>query len=219
MGCLVKQIINYAVQQNKGIVFEDLDFSDNEYKHLETKWNRVKSNFTWRTFLNLLAAKCIQYGIQYKAVKPAFTSIIGKYKYQKLYKIPVHQAAAYVIGRRGLGYKERLSIYGYSRRKVRNFILRTLAGKYGRKKLFNWSLWAAVNRYPDVILPGLLGDIDDLEELSDDILRQGSILVHERDPHEHNLSTITGRRELSSLSKTKTRYKGKKDPCHKTGHY
>ena len=184
MGCMIKKIIKYAQTTNKGIVFENLKF-EQKYNRHETKWNKIKSNFSWKQILELLERKCIEYGIQYKKINPAFTSIIGKNKYQRLYNIPVHESAAYVIGRRGLGLKERLSIYGYNQSEVRRIILGTLAGKYKRKRLTNWALWGAVERHK-AVLPGLLVDIDDLDELSDELL------VHERDSHGLNLTEKTG---------------------------
>jgi uncharacterized small protein (DUF1192 family) len=47
-------------------------------------------------------------GIQVVKVNPAYTSIIGKLKYAPLYNIDKDTAGAYVIARRGLGFKERL---------------------------------------------------------------------------------------------------------------
>jgi hypothetical protein len=47
-------------------------------------------------------------GIQVIKVNPAYTSIIGKLKYAPLYNIDKDMAGAYVIARRGLGFKERL---------------------------------------------------------------------------------------------------------------
>ncbi|GAA3313537.1 hypothetical protein GCM10020331_003890 [Ectobacillus funiculus] len=41
-------------------------------------------------------------------VNPAFTSQIGKMKYMKQMHISIHQAASYVIGRRGMNLKERV---------------------------------------------------------------------------------------------------------------
>jgi hypothetical protein len=41
-------------------------------------------------------------------VNPAYTSVIGRFKYMKKYGLSVHESAALVIGRRGLGYQERL---------------------------------------------------------------------------------------------------------------
>jgi len=47
-------------------------------------------------------------GIQVIKVNPAYTSIIGKLKYAPLYNIDKDTAGAYVIARRGLGFKERM---------------------------------------------------------------------------------------------------------------
>ena len=40
-------------------------------------------------------------------MQPAFTSILGQLKYQKMYSLNRHTAAALVIARRGMGIKER----------------------------------------------------------------------------------------------------------------
>jgi transposase len=47
-------------------------------------------------------------GVQVIKVNPAYTSIIGKLKYAPLYNVDKDTAGAYVIARRGLGFKERL---------------------------------------------------------------------------------------------------------------
>jgi hypothetical protein len=47
-------------------------------------------------------------GVQLIKVNPAYTSIIGKLKYAPIYNIDKDVAGAYVIGRRGLGFEERL---------------------------------------------------------------------------------------------------------------
>ena len=39
-------------------------------------------------------------------MNPAYTSYIGKLKYTRSKGINIHTAASYVIGRRGMGYKE-----------------------------------------------------------------------------------------------------------------
>jgi len=39
-------------------------------------------------------------------VHPAYTSLIGKYKYSRLYNLSIHVLASYVIARKGLEFKE-----------------------------------------------------------------------------------------------------------------
>ncbi|GAH10430.1 unnamed protein product, partial [marine sediment metagenome] len=41
-------------------------------------------------------------------VSPRFTSFIGEYKYAATYGISVHQAAAFVIARRAMGFSEKI---------------------------------------------------------------------------------------------------------------
>jgi len=47
-------------------------------------------------------------GVQVIKVNPAYTSVIGKLKYAPIYRIDKDVAGAYVIARRGLGFKESL---------------------------------------------------------------------------------------------------------------
>ena len=195
IGCLVKQIINYAKKYNKGIVFENLKFEKN-FKSYEKKWNRIKSNFAWRKFTDLLERKCIQNEIEYKKVNPAFTSIIGKYKYQRIYKITIHESAAFVIGRRGLGFNEKLSFYGYPKSRVKSKVLRTLAGKYQNQRFHSWKLWKALNDYVKATLTVFQLNLHNLKELCDIICDESENLSGET----FLLELITGSNSNSILA-------------------
>jgi len=138
IGCMVKEIINYALKHNKAVTFENLRFKK-EFENQGRKFNRIKSTFLWKKLLTLLERKCIEYGIKYKKVNPAFTSLIGRLKYQKMYNLSVHESASYVIARRGLGFNEKLSLYKYPSRCVKESIL-DLAGDR-TKRIHSWSLW------------------------------------------------------------------------------
>jgi len=48
----------------------------------------------------------VKRGVPIIHVPPAYTSIIGKVKYQAHYQSTIHEAAAFVIGRKGLGIKK-----------------------------------------------------------------------------------------------------------------
>lgn len=162
VGCLVKKVIQYAQERGKGIVFEDLKFDKD--KTGSRKWKRKQSNFVWRKFLTLLERKCVENGIQYEKVNPAFTSIIGKYKYRWMHKTSIHESAAFVIGRRGLGYNEKLSFYKQSAGAVKALAIRTLAGKYEGKRIHSWRLWKALNDNVEAVLTGLPARLTDLKE-------------------------------------------------------
>jgi len=75
IGCIVKHIIKYALENNKGIAFENLRFKK-QFENQGRKFNRVKSNFIWKKLLTLLEHKCVENGIKYRKVNPAFTSVI-----------------------------------------------------------------------------------------------------------------------------------------------
>lgn len=174
IGCLVKNVINYAKEQNKGIVFENLEFKKD--KSGSRQWKRMQSNFVWRKFLTLLERKCIEHSIQYKKVNPAFTSIIGKYKYRWMYKVSIHESAAYVIGRRGLGYNEKLSFYKQNTGRVKAEVLKTLAGKYEGKRIHSWVMWKALNDNIEAVLTGLQVRLADLKEFVGNIWYRGESL-------------------------------------------
>ena len=174
IGCLVKKVINYAKEQDKGIVFENLEFKKN--KSGSRQWKRMQSNFVWWKFLTLLERKCIEHGIQYKKVNPAFTSIIGKYKYRWMHKVSIHESAAYVIGRRCLGYNEKLSFYKQNTGRVKAEVIKTLAGKYEGKRVHSWVMWKALNDNIEAVLTGLQVSLADLKEFVGNIWYRGETL-------------------------------------------
>ena len=162
IGCIVKQITQYALNRNKGIVFENLKFKK-EFENQGRKFNRIKSNFVWKKLLTLLERKCIEIGIQYKKVNPAFTSVIGKFKYQKMYNLSIHESASYVIGRRGLGFNEKLSLYKYPSKYVKELVF-DLAGDK-TKRIHSWALWRKLrDNYKKAVLTGLQSRMQSLKE-------------------------------------------------------
>jgi len=168
IGCVVKQIIQYAFDRNKGIAFENLKFKK-EFENQGRRFNRIKSNFVWKKSLTLLERKCIENGIQYKKVNPAFTSIIGKFKYQKIYNLSIHESASYVIGRRGLGFNEKLSLYKYPSEIVKNVVL-DLAGDR-TKRIHSWTLWRKLR--DKATLTALQTRMSNLKELDGSVCYEG----------------------------------------------
>ena len=99
----LNKVINYCMNKNKGVVIEDLSL-DSKFSY-NKMLNRKLSDFR-STALDLLVRKCLRKGIDVRKVYPAYTSIIGKYKYSRSYNLSTHVLASYVIARRGLGFKE-----------------------------------------------------------------------------------------------------------------
>jgi IS605 OrfB family transposase len=101
---LAKEVVDYAILKGKGIVLENLKFSKG--KNGFKKFNRMKHNFIYRQLLLAIERRAIKCGVEVRKINPAFTSIAGILKYQSLYSLNRHTAAALIIARRGYGIME-----------------------------------------------------------------------------------------------------------------
>ncbi|MFX0101428.1 MAG: IS200/IS605 family accessory protein TnpB-related protein, partial [Candidatus Hodarchaeota archaeon] len=99
------KVINVAKNKGKGIIIENLEF-EQEFSYHKRR-NRKLSNFK-KSALDLLERKCKRAGVAIHKVHPAYTSLIGRYKYSRSPNLCTHTLASYVIARRGLGFKEAL---------------------------------------------------------------------------------------------------------------
>ena len=97
------KVVNYCINKKKGLVIEDLSF-EQEFSYGRTR-NRKLSNFKTSALI-LLERKCLKRGVAVRKVHPAYTSLIGKYKYLRSRNLSIHVLASYVIARKGLGFKE-----------------------------------------------------------------------------------------------------------------
>jgi len=59
-----------------------------------------------------------------------------------MHHITVHEAAAYVVGRRGLCYKDTISLFGCSKTAVKELIFGTHDEKYEYQRLDSLECWA-----------------------------------------------------------------------------
>ena len=101
---IANQVIKYALNTDKKIIIEDLKFTQTKkYK----KFNRMSHNFIYRKISEAIERKAYLSGVKLIKVNPAFTSILGILKYQDMYSLNRHTAAALVIARRGMGIKEK----------------------------------------------------------------------------------------------------------------
>ena len=103
----VKSLVKYAVNLNKPITIEKLDFSAkklelrlNDYQ-VKSK-NKQLSSFAYNKIITLIKARAEDNYLEVKEVNPSYTSLIGFCKYRLTNKISSHHAAAMVIGRRSL---------------------------------------------------------------------------------------------------------------------
>ena len=138
IGNLVKEIVLKAKDQGAPIVVENLKFVKD--KEVSAKFNRMSHSFCYRKILEGLERRCLREGVEFINVHPAYTSLIGRLKYQQQYHISVHQSAALVIARRGLGIKnetvpDQLIKLCVNPKDILNF-----------KKQTNWKQWSAIQK-------------------------------------------------------------------------
>lgn len=107
VGNVVKKAVNYIKSMGvKIITIEDLKFQNSFQDN--SNLNRLLSNFIHSKIVNIFGSRCFKNGLILKKVNPAYTSLLGRVKYQKRFGLSVHESAAICIARKGLGLKEKL---------------------------------------------------------------------------------------------------------------
>jgi len=106
---IAHQIVEISKRAQKAIVIENLTRLPKGGRGDGLPKLRQKlQKWVYKGLLQKIEIVARRNGIQVVKVNPAYTSIIGKLKYAPLYNIDKDTAGAYVIARRGLGFKERL---------------------------------------------------------------------------------------------------------------
>ena len=73
------------------------------------KYNKMLHLFDYSRYRETLANCCHRHRVLLQTISPKDTSRIGKQKYCYQKKLNTHQAASYVIARRGQGFMDRLA--------------------------------------------------------------------------------------------------------------
>lgn len=106
-GEIAKDIVGYLLSWNAGaIVVEDITLKQDH--DTNKRFNRLVHSFAKTKMQKAIISRGIKFGFKIKKVNPAYTSVIGRFKYSKKYGLSVHEAASFVIGRRGLGFDEKI---------------------------------------------------------------------------------------------------------------
>jgi len=163
LSLLIDKIIQEAFEAGfYHFTIEDLSFAE-DYKYRTKELNRLLSKFPFRMFQQLLVSKLARLGGKLRQINPAYTTFIGLVKYAvRDNKTTNHNkdsedlSAALVIGRRGLGFDEKLVVcFRYKGRQISLTlpeILKLLghSEKYLSKKdkstlkFGNWVLWKKI---------------------------------------------------------------------------
>jgi IS605 OrfB family transposase len=106
---IAHEIIKIAKEENKAIAIENLEkLPKGKRGDGFAKLRRRLQKWSYKRLLEKIEVLAKRNGIEVRKVNPAYTSVIGKLKYSPQYNIDKDIAGAYVIARRGLGYKEKL---------------------------------------------------------------------------------------------------------------
>jgi IS605 OrfB family transposase len=103
------KVVSIAKEKNKAIVIEDINnLPKGKRGDGRKKLRKILQRFSYERILEKIERLCKLNGIEIIKVNPAWTSVQGKLKYSPQLGIDKDIAGAYVIGRRGLGFKERI---------------------------------------------------------------------------------------------------------------
>ena len=140
IGDTVRALCLLARSRGYGIACEDLEFSKKKagLREYGAAHARRLSGWAYAKFFTMLEARCARDGVDLCRVNPAFTSVIGRTKYARGRAMSAHHAAALVIGRRALGYGERLAAMDGS----------ILDGPARNRPRGEWRRWRGVRRLP-----------------------------------------------------------------------
>ena len=107
IGDASKQIVDMAQLAKKPIILEDLSFEEKKATLEGKKYSRMLSSFAYKKIIEMIQSRAWSKKIEVFQVNPAYTSIIGSFKFAKKYGLTTHLAAALVIARRYQGFSER----------------------------------------------------------------------------------------------------------------
>ena len=116
MQFLAIEVVTLAKSAGKPIVIETLDFRRKKgglqkREQAKSAYHQMLSSLSYAAFRRALHMQCLKQGVAMVTVNPAYTSLLGRLKYTRETDQNTHQAAAWVIARRGMGLRERIPAY------------------------------------------------------------------------------------------------------------
>lgn len=101
--------VKRALASGKDICVENLDFRGKKastQSKRERKYNEMIHSLAYRQFVDKIEQRAYRSAVSVRRVNPAWTSWLAKQLYCPVMKLNTHVGAAYVIARRGQGYKD-----------------------------------------------------------------------------------------------------------------
>ncbi|ACX52545.1 transposase [Ammonifex degensii KC4] len=103
------QVVSLAQEKGKAIAMEDLEkLPRGRRGDGFPKLRKTLQRWAYKSVLEKIEVLARRHGVAVEKRDPAFTSVIGKFKYAPQYLIDKDVAGALVIGRRALGFEEKL---------------------------------------------------------------------------------------------------------------
>lgn len=102
-------VVKRALASGKDICVENLDFRGKKANTLRKqgrKYNEMLHSLAYRQFVDKIEQRAYRSAVSVRRVNPAWTSWLAKQLYCPVMKLNTHVGAAYVIARRGQGYKD-----------------------------------------------------------------------------------------------------------------
>ena len=106
---LANQIVQLSREKGKDLCIENLNFTKTKSKtdsKIGKQYNQMIHSLAYSQFINLIENSAFKNSVKIIKVNPAWTSWLAKKLYCPTMKLNVHIGAAYVIARRGQGYKD-----------------------------------------------------------------------------------------------------------------
>ena len=107
MSEIISKVVRYTRSKGKALCIEVLSFSKKKsicIRQGKKQYNQMIHMLDYSRYMKDCEDYTKTYGVRIYEVNPAYTSQIGRSKYAGKKKLTVHDAAAYVIARKGQGY-------------------------------------------------------------------------------------------------------------------
>ena len=109
LEAIATKVAARALTTGKDICVENLNFKTTKASTLRKqgrKYNEMLHSLAYRQFVDKIEQRTYRSAVSVKRVNPAWTSWLAKQLYCPTMKLNTHVGAAYVIARRGQGYKD-----------------------------------------------------------------------------------------------------------------
>lgn len=106
---IATKVVERGLMTGKDICIENLDFKTakaSTQSKRGRKYNEMLHSLAYRQFVDKIEQRAYRSAVSVKRVNPAWTSWLAKQLYCPVMKLNTHVGAAYVIARRGQGYKD-----------------------------------------------------------------------------------------------------------------